>query len=100
MNKSPGPDSVHPRISILYKVRQQSVTPLHILFETSFNSGLIPHYWKFANTVPIHKKGSKADVNNYRPVSLTNVVCKVMESIIGDHIMKYVKNEFATGSQS
>jgi len=28
-------------------------------------------------------------VNNYRPVSLTNVVCKVMESIVRDYVMKY-----------
>jgi len=42
---------------------------------------------KFAHTVPIYKKGSKAEMNNYRPVSLTNVVCKVMESIIRNHVM-------------
>jgi len=60
-----------------------------MIFETSFNSGIIPQGWKFANTVPIYKTGSKAEVNNYRPVSLNNVVCKVMESIIRDHVMKY-----------
>ena len=87
VNKSPGPDMLHPRI--LYEVRHQIVTPLRMIFESSFNSGKIPQDWKFANTVPIYKKGSKAEVNNYRPVSLTNVVCKVMESIIRDHVMKY-----------
>jgi len=87
VNKSPGPDLLHPRI--LYEARHQIVTPLRMIFETSFNNGLIPHDWKFANTVPVYKKGSKAEVNNYRPISLTNVVCKIMESIIRDHIMKY-----------
>ena len=50
---------------------------------------VIPRDWKFANTVPIHKKGNKAEVSNCRPVSPTNVICKVMESIIRDHVMKY-----------
>jgi len=78
---------LHPRI--LYEVRHQIVTPLHLIFETSFNSSIIPQCWKFANTLPIYKKGSKAEVNNYGPVSLTNVVCKVMKSVIRDHVMKY-----------
>jgi len=52
-----------------------------MIFETSYNIGLIPRDWKFANTVLMYKKGNKAEVKNYRPVSLTNV-CKVMECII------------------
>ena len=39
-----------------------------------------------ANISPIYKKGRKDDVNNYRPVSLTCILCKVMESIIGDKV--------------
>jgi len=35
-----GFDSVHPRI--LYQVRPQIVTPLRMIFENSFNGGLIP----------------------------------------------------------
>jgi len=46
----------------------------------------------FAHTVPIYKKGSK--------VSLTNVVCKVMESVITDHIMKFfLDNDFFSNMQ-
>jgi len=57
-----GPDSVHPRI--LYEVRYQVVTPLRMIFETSYNIDLILPYWKFDNTVPIYKKGNRAEVNN------------------------------------
>ena len=39
----------------------------------------------------IFKKGSAADVGNYRPVSLTSVVCKMMESIIRNQTMKFMK---------
>jgi len=70
-------------------MRHQIVTPLHKIFETSYNTGVISRDWKFANIVPIYKKANKAEVSNYRPVSLTNVVCKVMESIIRDQVMFY-----------
>ena len=87
VNKSPGPDSLYPRI--LYEVRHQIVAPLHLIFVISYKTDSIPCDSKTANTVPIYKKGKKAEVNNYRPVSLTSVVYKVMESIIRDHVMKY-----------
>jgi len=54
---------LHPRI--LHEVRHQLVTFLHLLFETSYETGSIPQDWKNANTVPIYKKGSKAKVKNY-----------------------------------
>ena len=47
----------------------------------------MPADWKFANVSPIHKKGSRAMANNYRPVSLTCLASKIMESIIRDAIL-------------
>jgi hypothetical protein len=41
----------------------------------------LPHSWKSANITPIHKKGSKHTVSNYRSISLTSILCKVMEKI-------------------
>ena len=61
-----------------------------MIFELSYNSGKVPSEWKCANVTPIFKKGSKASPNNYRPVSLTSVVCKVMESIIKDKIVDHL----------
>ena len=46
--------------------------------------------WKRANVAPIFKKGKKCDVGNYRPVSLTSIVCKVMESIIKDSVTEHL----------
>ena len=37
----------------------------------------------------IYKKGNKKELSNYRPVSLTSIVCKVMESIVRDFIMEH-----------
>ena len=35
------------------------------------------------------KKGSKSDPSNYRPISLTSVICKLMESLVRDHIIEF-----------
>ena len=56
--------------------------------------------WKTANVCPIVKKGSKSSPSNYRPVSLTCIVCKVLESIIKDEIFKHLLcNDMLLSSQ-
>jgi len=83
LNKSPGPDNLHPHI--LYELRAEICKPLNILFNLSLKTGKIPADWRSAVITALHKKGNKAEVSNYRPVSLTCISCKVMESIIRDH---------------
>ena len=61
------------------------------LFQKSFDTGVVPRDWKLANVTAIHKKGSKTLVNNYRPVSLTFKVCKVMEGMLRDCIVDHLK---------
>ena len=46
--------------------------------------------WKKAKVVPICTKGVKSDPGNYRPISLTSIVCKVLESLVWDEIIKHV----------
>jgi hypothetical protein len=64
--------------------------PLKIIFETSFRLKNLPFEWKSANISAIFKKGSKLDICNYRPVSLTCICCKLMESIVRDDIFKFL----------
>ena len=54
--------------------------PLKILFDKTVQTGKIPDKWKVAEVRPIFKKGNKTQPGNYRPVSLTSVVCKVFEA--------------------
>ena len=54
-------------------------------------SGIVPSDWKKANVTAIFKKGDKSSSSNYRPVSLTSQVCKVLESIVTDNILEHVK---------
>ena len=62
---------------------------IHIsnLFNNIYYSGNVPLEWKQANVVPIHKKGDKSDISNYRPISLTSLVAKIMERIIQDELL-------------
>lgn len=89
-NKSPGMDEIHPRI--LKELAEILKAPLCDIYSKSLNEGKLPQQWKAANISAIFKKGKKKQPNNYRPVSLTSVPCKIMESIIRDHIKEHMKN--------
>lgn len=88
INKSAGPDKIHPRV--LKELSSFITKPLCIIFTNSFNQGKLPAAWKEAEVCALHKKGPKKLCNNYRPVSLTSVVCKIMESIVRDELMDYM----------
>ncbi len=88
-SKSPGPDKVC--TSILKETAQVIAKPLAIIFQTSMDTSILPQVWKQANITAIFKKGRKDLPSNYRPVSLTSVPCKVMESLIREKIVEHLK---------
>jgi len=53
-------------------------------------TGEVPEDWRVANVTPIFKKGGKGNPGNYRPVSLTSVPGKIMESLIKDGVVKHL----------
>ena len=61
------------------------------MFKSSLNEGQLPHDWRNAVVVPIHKKGAKNDPSNYRPVSLTSIICKILESIIREELLGHLR---------
>jgi len=64
-----------------------------MIFTSSFESGEVPEDWKTAVIVPIYKKkGLRSDLTNYRPVSLTSVPCKIMESLIRDNLLEFTES--------
>ncbi len=89
VNKSPGPDNIHPRI--LFELRENIAKPLTTIFNTSILTRKIPQEWKDAHVSSIFKKGNRQKPNNYRPVSLTCISCKILESIVKDHIVLHMK---------
>lgn len=97
-DKSPGLDKVHP--AFLKNLCVELAVPLKLIFDQSLTSGEIPEGWKKARVCPIHKKGDKSLANNYRPVSLTSIVCKVMEKLVRKHIMEHLAiNKILTDCQ-
>ena len=53
-----------------------------LIFQKSLDFGSLPEDWTSANIAPIYKKGDRNRAENYRPVSLTSVLSKVLEHII------------------
>ena len=88
VGKSQGPDQLHPRL--LKELASLLVKPITALFQASLNSGIVPDDWKKAYVSPIYKKGSKCLAVNYRPVSLTSILCKVMESMVREAVLDHL----------
>ena len=76
--------------AVLEKSTEAFLKPLKLIFDKSLSTGEVPKEWKEANVTPIFKKGSRLGRENYRPVSLTSTICKILEPIVRDHIMKYM----------
>ena len=88
-NKAPGVDNLSPRV--LKETARSICKPLAMIFIKSLNEGAVPTDWKRTNVTAIYKKGSKASSCNYRPISLTSQICKVMDSIVRDHMTQHLK---------
>ena len=94
INKVQGPDGIN---GVVLKNCSETLSyPLSILFNLVYNTGYIPQEWKAANVVPVHKKDDKNKVTNYRPISLTSLVMKVLERIIYDELLCRTINKIDT----
>ena len=87
-NKAFGPDGIPARV--LKELHSELAVPLCILFNKSIEQANVPKDWKEALVTAIFKKGTRSDPGNYRPVSLTSIVCKVLESLIRDTIVDHM----------
>ena len=89
-NKSPGPDGFLPKV--LKEVQDEILPHLSTIFNTSIRTGCVPEDWREAEVTPIFKKGAASQPSNYRPISLTSVVGKLMESIMVDKITSFLES--------
>ena len=78
--KSPGPDAIR-KPDLLVDIKMSATCIKHI-FQASIDTGKLPSQWKLAYVTPVHKGGNLDSANNYRPISLTSIPCKMMEHII------------------
>ena len=86
-NKEAGPDEIKPRV--LKELATEIAPILTIIFQISLESGVVPSDWKTAHVAPVYKKGPKYNPENYRPISLTCICCKLLEHIVVSNIMSH-----------
>ena len=91
VDKSAGPDEVYPRT--MWDAREVIAGSLAEIFESSVVMGEVPEDWRVANVVPFFKKGCREKPGNYRPVSLTSVVGKLLEGILRDRIHRHLETQ-------
>ena len=74
--------------------------PLFLIFTELLSSGIILLDWKLGNIYPIYNKGSQYMASNHRPVSLTCIASKLMESCVKDAMLKHLlENNLNTPDQ-
>ena len=83
-SKACGPDGVSP--AVLKHCANKLAPSLVTLFNLSMEQSKVPTSWKLANVIPVHEKGDRDPVSNYRPISLLSFVSKVMEKYIHNHV--------------
>ena len=90
-HKAAGPDKLKP---VVVQTLHKELAPiLQVIYQRSLNTGKLPSIWKEANVSPIFKKGDKTDPSNYRPISLTCVLCKVLEHVVASGISKHFTDQ-------
>ena len=89
INKSPGIDGIHPRV--LKELDEIISHPITIIYKKSVESSELPRQWKDAEITPIYKKEDKSLPKNYRPVSLTSIICKILEKLVVEDIINHIK---------
>ena len=95
VSKSIGPDNISN--VILKNCASQLAPGLSAIFQKSIDCGDLPEDWVNANISPVFKKGDVHLAENYRPVSLTSVLCKLLEHIICKHMLNHLeKNKILT----
>ncbi|CAH8641175.1 unnamed protein product [Dicrocoelium dendriticum] len=88
-SKAAGGDAIHPKL--LYELADELCSPITHLFVKSLRGCSLPKDWKEAIVCPIFKKGDKHLPDNYRPVSLTSVLVKLLEKLVRDALEGHLK---------
>ena len=88
-NKSTGPNSIPTHI---LKISNQIICkPLTYLINLSFSNGIFPDLLKTSNVIPVFRRGEKQNYNNYRPISLTSNLSKLMEKIVHPRLYSFLE---------
>ena len=87
VSKAAGPDAIRP---VVLKALYHEIAPVvALIFQTSFDSGIVPTDQKKAQVCPLFTISNKTDPANHRPISLTCILCKTMEHIVASILTKH-----------
>lgn len=89
-SKGPGPDGIP--ASVLKPCAESLASPLFQLFSISLRTGNFPDAWRMSFIAAIHKSGCRHDVKNYRPVSITSTIPKMLDSIVTDFMAPLLRD--------
>ncbi len=97
-NSSSGPDELP---VVFFKSLVDVLSgPLAQLFNSFLSTGSVPNFWRTALVTPVFKKGIASEVSNYRPISITCVCSKILESHVKDSLLSYLyRNNLINPSQ-
>ena len=85
---------------LLLEIEEKMCIPLVTVLHFSIEEGRVPLQWKEANIIPLFKKRSRNKSDKHRPMSLTWVICKLLERITKDHLVDFfVKSNLIKPSQ-
>jgi hypothetical protein len=87
-SKAAGPDLLKPLV--LKELREQIAHILTVIFQLSLQTGHVPKDWISANVAPLYKKGDMSVAANYRPISLTCIVCKLLEHVVASNMARHL----------
>ena len=87
--KASGPDKV--TVNLVKDAAKRIAFPIMCIFNSSITNGVFPDVWKTASVTPIHKSGSKSDLNNYRPISVIFVFAWMLERLAHDQLAEFLK---------
>jgi len=97
-HKATGPDGIPARL--LKETASELAPAVTLLFQVSLDRGKVPSSWKEALIIPIFKKGNRSSAVNYRPISLTSILCKLCEHIVHSTISSHLDlNGILTNAQ-
>ena len=92
----PGPDGI--TYMMLKRGGSFLLHQLVFFYQYCMNNSVIPTDWKQATVVPVYKKGARSSMANYRPISLTSCVAKLMEACVRDTLFNFWQSNNAIRS--
>lgn len=85
---SAGPDDIPP--FLIQKLAHFMAPNINHLYNSSIGIGSLPSEWKKANVVPVYKKkGSKSELENYRPISILSTLGRILEKNVATQLQEY-----------